>query len=66
MRRIAQDVMKKVVYGKRTLYDAWHDLYQFEPIDNGFGDMGSGSDYTPFLQLGIGAVSTTHLAAYPS
>jgi N-acetylated-alpha-linked acidic dipeptidase len=57
LRSIAQEVMKKVVYGDaRTLYDAWHDLYQFRPEDNGFTNLGSGSDYTAFLQLGIGAL----------
>ncbi|PSN69670.1 Zn-dependent exopeptidase [Corynespora cassiicola Philippines] len=56
LRGVAQDVMKKVVYGNRTLYDAWHDMYQFRPQDNGFGDLGSGSDYTAFLQQGIGAL----------
>lgn len=48
--------MKKVVYGKRTLYDAWYDLYRFQPEDNGFSNLGSGSDYTAFLQLGISAL----------
>lgn len=57
LRGIAQSVMKKVIYGNRTLYDAWYSLYRFRPEDNGFGNLGSGSDYTAFLQLGIGAVS---------
>ncbi|KAI4907366.1 hypothetical protein J4E90_009395 [Alternaria incomplexa] len=56
LRTIAQEVMRKVVYGKRTLYDAWYDLYRFRPEDNGFSNLGSGSDYTAFLQLGIGAL----------
>jgi N-acetylated-alpha-linked acidic dipeptidase len=56
LRGIAQEVMKKVIYGNGTLYDAWYDLYRFQPEDNGFGDLGSGSDYTAFLQLGIGAL----------
>jgi N-acetylated-alpha-linked acidic dipeptidase len=55
LRTIAQEVMKKVKYNKRTLYDAWYSLYQFRPEDNGFTNLGSGSDYTAFLQLGIGA-----------
>ncbi|KAH7379385.1 hypothetical protein DE146DRAFT_774283 [Phaeosphaeria sp. MPI-PUGE-AT-0046c] len=56
LRTLAQDVMKKVKYGTRTLYDAWYDLNQFLPEDNGFTNLGSGSDYTAFLQLGIGAL----------
>ncbi|KAF1839990.1 Zn-dependent exopeptidase [Cucurbitaria berberidis CBS 394.84] len=56
LREFAQEVMKKVIYGKRTLYDAWYDLNQFRPEDNGFTHLGSGSDYTAFLQLGIGAL----------
>jgi N-acetylated-alpha-linked acidic dipeptidase len=48
--------MKKTIYGKRTLYDAWYDLYRFRPEDNGFTNLGSGSDYAAFLQLGIGAL----------
>jgi N-acetylated-alpha-linked acidic dipeptidase len=56
LRGIAQQVMKKVIYGNRTLYDAWYDLYRFLPEDNGFTNLGSGSDYTAFLQLGIGAL----------
>ncbi|KAG9188839.1 N-acetylated-alpha-linked acidic dipeptidase [Alternaria panax] len=56
LRTVAQDVMKKVEYGEKTLYDAWHELYQFRPEDNGFSDLGSGSDYTAFLQLGVGAL----------
>jgi N-acetylated-alpha-linked acidic dipeptidase len=48
--------MKKVIYANHTLYDAWDDLYQFLPEDNGFTNLGSGSDYTAFLQLGIGAL----------
>ncbi|KAF2643201.1 glutamate carboxypeptidase 2 [Massarina eburnea CBS 473.64] len=56
LRGIAQSVMKKVIYGQRTLYDAWYDLYRFRPTDNGFGLLGSGSDYTAFLQYGIGAL----------
>jgi N-acetylated-alpha-linked acidic dipeptidase len=57
LRAIAQDVMKKVIYGSQTLYDSWYALYRFLPEDNGFTHLGSGSDYTAFLQLGIGAVS---------
>ncbi|CAN9351520.1 unnamed protein product [Alternaria alternata] len=56
LRTLAQDIMKKVEYGKKTLYDAWHELYMFRPEDNGFTDLGSGSVYTAFLQLGIGAL----------
>ncbi|RYN56630.1 putative glutamate carboxypeptidase [Alternaria tenuissima] len=56
LRTLAQDIMKKVEYGKKTLYDAWHELYMFRPEDNGFTNLGSGSDYTAFLQLGIGAL----------
>ncbi|RYN90237.1 putative glutamate carboxypeptidase [Alternaria tenuissima] len=56
LRTLAQDIMKKVEYGKKTLYDAWNELYMFRPEDNGFTDLGSGSDYTAFLQLGIGAL----------
>ncbi|KAF2836477.1 N-acetylated-alpha-linked acidic dipeptidase [Patellaria atrata CBS 101060] len=56
LRSIAQEVMKKVIYGTQTLYDTWESLYRFLPEDNGFGNLGSGSDYTPFLQLGIGAL----------
>jgi N-acetylated-alpha-linked acidic dipeptidase len=56
LRTLALDVMKKVIYNNRTLYDAWDDLYQFLPEDNGFTNLGSGSDYTAFLQLGIGAL----------
>lgn len=52
---LALDTMKKVIYGTQTLYDAWYKLNQFLPEDNGFTDLGSGSDYTAFLQLGIGA-----------
>jgi N-acetylated-alpha-linked acidic dipeptidase len=48
--------MKKVIYANRTLYDAWDDLNQFLPEDNGFTNLGSGSDYTAFLQLGISAL----------
>jgi N-acetylated-alpha-linked acidic dipeptidase len=48
--------MKKVIYNNHTLYDAWDHLYQFLPEDNGFTNLGSGSDYTAFLQLGIGAL----------
>lgn len=55
--------MKKVIYGKRTLYDAWYDLNQFRPEDNGFTNLGSGSDYTAFLQLGIGALDFSMDAA---
>jgi N-acetylated-alpha-linked acidic dipeptidase len=55
LRTLAMETMKKVVYGSKTLYDAWDALYQFRPEDNGFTDLGSGSDYTAFLQLGIGA-----------
>lgn len=60
LRTLAQDIMTKVKYPKgtfTTLYDAWYDLYRFRPEDHGFSDLGSGSDYTAFLQLGIGAVS---------
>ncbi|KAF2468028.1 glutamate carboxypeptidase [Lindgomyces ingoldianus] len=56
LRGVAQDVMKKVIYGTQTLYDAWYKLYQFRPEDSGFGNLGAGSDYAPFLQLGIGAL----------
>jgi N-acetylated-alpha-linked acidic dipeptidase len=56
LRSLALDVMKKVVYNNHTLYDAWNALNQFHPEDNGFTDLGSGSDYTAFLQLGIGAL----------
>ncbi|KAH7087121.1 glutamate carboxypeptidase [Paraphoma chrysanthemicola] len=56
LRSLALAVMKKVTYGKRTLYDAWHDLNRFRPEDNGFINLGSGSDYTAFLQLGIPAL----------
>ena len=56
LRSIAQEIMKKVTYGTRTLYDAWYELYQFRPEDNGFTNLGSGSDYTAFLQLGISAL----------
>lgn len=56
LRTLAQDIMKKVEYGKKTLYDAWNELYMFRPENNGFTDLGSGSDYTAFLQLGIGAL----------
>ncbi|KAF1944092.1 peptidase family M28 [Clathrospora elynae] len=58
LRTLALEVMKKVVYGNgnRTLYDVWHALYQFRPEDNGFTNLGSGSDYTAFLPLGIGAL----------
>ncbi|KAH7076920.1 vacuolar protein sorting-associated protein 70 [Paraphoma chrysanthemicola] len=56
LRSLALDVMKKVIYGKQTLYDAWDDLNQFRPEDNGFTNLGSGSDYTAFLQLGIPAL----------
>jgi len=51
--------MEKVIYpqgSNATLADAWNALYQFQPEDNGFGVLGSGSDYTAFLQLGIGAI----------
>jgi len=48
--------MKKVIYGTQTLHDAWQTLNQFRPEDNGFTNLGSGSDYTAFLQLGIGAL----------
>lgn len=48
--------MKKVIYGNQTLYDSWYSLYRFRPEDNGFTHLGSGSDYTAFLQLGIGAL----------
>lgn len=57
LRGIAQSIMKKVIYGNRTLYDAWYDLNQFRPEDSGFGLPGAGSDYAPFLQIGVGAVS---------
>ena len=53
LRTLAQEVMKKVLYKNRTLFDAWYALYQFRPEDNGFTDFGSGSDYTSFLSLGI-------------
>jgi N-acetylated-alpha-linked acidic dipeptidase len=56
LRTLALDVMKKVVYGNRTLYDAWDELNFFRPETNGFTNLGSGSDYTAFLQLGIGAL----------
>lgn len=56
LRTLALEVMKKIIYGNRTLYDAWDDLNQFEPEDNGFTNLGSGSDYTAFLQLGIGVL----------
>jgi N-acetylated-alpha-linked acidic dipeptidase len=46
--------MKLVSYNEnRTLYGAWYELYQFYPESRGFGNLGSGSDYTAFLQLGI-------------
>lgn len=48
--------MAKVLYQNATLADTWSLLYQFLPEDNGFGNLGSGSDYTAFLQLGIGAL----------
>ncbi|CAN9321309.1 unnamed protein product [Alternaria alternata] len=44
LRTLAQDIMAKVEYGKKTLYDAWHELYMFRPEDNGFTNLGSGSD----------------------
>jgi N-acetylated-alpha-linked acidic dipeptidase len=53
LRTLAQEVMKKVIYNSRSLYDAWYTLNQFRPEDNGFSNLGSGSDYTAFLQLGI-------------
>jgi N-acetylated-alpha-linked acidic dipeptidase len=59
LRTIAQEIMKKVIYNEctllnsRTLYDAWYTLYQFHPEDSGFSNLGSGSDYIAFLQLGI-------------
>lgn len=56
LRTLAQDIMKKIVYGTHTLYDAWYDLYRFMPEDNGFTNLGSGSDYTAFVQLGVGAL----------
>jgi len=56
-RKVAQEVMRKVVHGSRTLYDSWQSLYQFRPEDSGFSFLGAASDYAPFLQLGIGAVS---------
>ncbi|RDL31053.1 Glutamate carboxypeptidase II [Venustampulla echinocandica] len=59
LRTVAQDIMTKVKYPKgdfKTLYDAWYALYRFRLDDHGFGNLGSGSDYTAFLQLGIGAL----------
>lgn len=56
LRSLALDIMKKVIYGQETLYDAWDNLNQFRPEDNGFTNLGSGSDYTAFLQLGIPAL----------
>ncbi|KAL1794631.1 hypothetical protein ACET3X_006447 [Alternaria dauci] len=56
LRTVVQNIMKKVEYGNKTLYDAWYELYMFRPEDNGFTNLGSGSDYTAFLQLGIGAL----------
>jgi N-acetylated-alpha-linked acidic dipeptidase len=53
LRTLAQEVMKKVLYNSHTLYDAWYALNQFRPEDTGFSNLGSGSDYTAFLQLGI-------------
>lgn len=56
----AMDIMKKVAYpegGSGTFYDAWQQLHRFEPETHGFGVLGSGSDYTAFVQQGIGAVS---------
>lgn len=61
IRTLAENIMTKVIYpgdNFKTLYDAWHSLYQFRPEDHGFGDLGSGSDYTAFSQLGIGSVSS--------
>lgn len=55
--------MQKVVYKDRTLHDAWRELYRFRPEDNGFTDLGSGSDYTAFMQLGIGALDFSMGAA---
>lgn len=48
--------MQKTVYAGHTLLDAWNTLNQFRPEDNGFGNLGSGSDYTAFMQLGISAL----------
>jgi N-acetylated-alpha-linked acidic dipeptidase len=53
LRTLAQEVMKKVLHNSHTLYDAWYALNQFRPEDTGFSNLGSGSDYTAFLQLGI-------------
>ncbi|KAH8732769.1 N-acetylated-alpha-linked acidic dipeptidase 2 [Phaeosphaeriaceae sp. PMI808] len=56
LRTLALSVMKKVLHNNRTLFDAWDNLNQFRPEDDGFTNLGSGSDYTAFLQLGIGAL----------
>jgi N-acetylated-alpha-linked acidic dipeptidase len=63
-RNVAQDVMKKVVHGNRTLYDSWYQLYRFLPEDNGFLYLGAASDYAAFLQLGIGAVRYVSSTVY--
>ncbi|KAF1993810.1 glutamate carboxypeptidase II [Amniculicola lignicola CBS 123094] len=56
LRGVAQEVMKKVIYGTQTLYDSWRSTYPYEPESYGFGNLGSSSDYTTFLQYGIGAL----------
>ncbi len=56
----ALDIMRKVVYpqgSNTTLYDVWSKTYRFQPVSRGFENLGSGSDYTAFLQYGIGVVS---------
>ncbi|CAG8973599.1 hypothetical protein HYALB_00009751 [Hymenoscyphus albidus] len=56
---VAKSLMRKIVYpagSESTLYDKWQSLYQFQPETEGFGTLGSGSDYTAFPQYGIGAL----------
>ncbi|KAF1836648.1 glutamate carboxypeptidase 2 [Decorospora gaudefroyi] len=62
LRTLAQEIMKQTIYSSsnsnkdETLYDAWYRLNRFRPEDNGFTHLGSGSDYTAFVQMGIGAL----------
>lgn len=61
LHRIAQDIMKKVLWsaleGNSTMYDVWqHDT------DGTLGVLGSGSDYTSFVHRGVAAID---MGSYP-
>jgi N-acetylated-alpha-linked acidic dipeptidase len=63
LHNIALEILSKVAYPRgsnTTLRNTWDSLYT-DPESLGFGDLGSGSDYTAFLQYGIGAVSLSEI-----